>query len=315
MNHPTTRLLTVLELLQSHPGLSGADLATRLEVDRRTLRRYIEMLQDMGIPIEGERGRYGGYRLRPGFRLPPLMFNEEEALALTLGMLTVRQFGLSATPVAVEGVLAKLNRVLPEPLQKQVQALEDSVTFYPLAPAQPPASNILLLLSQASHQHRRICLRYYSRDEESKRTFDPYGLVCQAGRWYVVGFCHLRLDVRIFRLDRIVKVSWQDETFTPPPDFDCAEFVIKTLATTPYQWSIEVVLDTTLAEARRRVPSILGILEETSEGVLLRIQAERLDGAALFLVGLGCPLRVRQPTELREALKQLAHKINSWTDH
>lgn len=137
MNHPTTRLLTLLELLQSHPRLNGADLSARLEVDPRTLRRYIEMLQDMGIPVEAERGRYGGYRLRSGFKLPPLMFNEEEALALTLGMLTVRQFGLSPDPAAVEGVLAKLTRVLPATLQAQVRAVQESLVFYPLAPAQP----------------------------------------------------------------------------------------------------------------------------------------------------------------------------------
>ncbi len=87
MYHPTTRVLTVLELLQSRQQLSGAELASRLEVDRRTVRRYVTMLQDLGIPVEGERGRHGGYRLRPGFKLPPLMFTEDEALALTLGLL------------------------------------------------------------------------------------------------------------------------------------------------------------------------------------------------------------------------------------
>src|ERR687885_628744 len=97
--HPTTRVLTVLELLQSHQRLSGAELAERLEVDRRTVRRYVTMLQELGIPIEGERGRYGSYRLRPGFKLPPLMFSEDEALALVIGLLTIRRTGWAGTPV------------------------------------------------------------------------------------------------------------------------------------------------------------------------------------------------------------------------
>src|SRR6266700_4528281 len=91
MYFPTTRVLTVLELLQSHQRLSGPDIAERLEVNPRTVRRYITMLQDLGIPVEAERGRYGTYRLRPGFKLPPLMFTEEEALALTLGLLAARR--------------------------------------------------------------------------------------------------------------------------------------------------------------------------------------------------------------------------------
>src|ERR687891_436879 len=113
MYQPTTRLLTVLELLQARPYLTGADLARRLEVDGRTVRRYVMMLQDMGIPVEANHGRYGGYRLRPGYKLPPLMFTEEEALAVTLGLLAARRIGLALTAPAVEGALAKIDRVLP----------------------------------------------------------------------------------------------------------------------------------------------------------------------------------------------------------
>src|ERR1700759_2138900 len=113
MYHPTTRVLTVLEMLQSHASMSGKELAERLEVDGRTVRRYVTMLQDLGIPIEAERGRYGAYRLRPGYKLPPLMFTPEEALASTLGLLAARKLGLTAPAADVEGAIAKLERVLP----------------------------------------------------------------------------------------------------------------------------------------------------------------------------------------------------------
>ncbi|HJZ49553.1 MAG TPA: HTH domain-containing protein, partial [Roseiflexaceae bacterium] len=120
MYHPTTRVLTVLELLQAHESISGPQLAARLEVNIRTVRHYITLLQDLGIPIEAERGRQGGYRLRPGFKLPPLMFTEDEALALTLGLLAARRMGLAAAAPAVEGALAKVERVMPATLRARM---------------------------------------------------------------------------------------------------------------------------------------------------------------------------------------------------
>ncbi|MGH2350546.1 MAG: helix-turn-helix transcriptional regulator, partial [Chloroflexota bacterium] len=108
MYHPTTRLLTLLELLQTHGSMRRDELARRLDVGERSVRRYVANLQEMGIPVVGERGRYGGYRLRPGFRLPPLMFTEDEALALILGMLALRRLGLTAAAPATEGALAKV---------------------------------------------------------------------------------------------------------------------------------------------------------------------------------------------------------------
>ena len=111
MYHPTTRVLTVLELLQSHARLSGADLAERLEVDPRTIRRYIGTLKDLGVPVDSEPGRYGGYRLLPGYKLPPMMFTEEEALAIVLGLLVSRRAGLGEAAPAVEGALSKIDRV------------------------------------------------------------------------------------------------------------------------------------------------------------------------------------------------------------
>src|SRR5260370_13345890 len=122
MYHPTTRVLTVLEVVQSQQSFSGPELAKRLEVNVRTVRHYIMMLQDMGIPIESERGRYGAYRLRPGFKLPPLMFTEDEALALTLGLLTARRLGLTVAAPAAEGTLANVDPALPTALRQRVQA-------------------------------------------------------------------------------------------------------------------------------------------------------------------------------------------------
>ncbi len=127
---PVTRLLTMLDLLQSRPGVTAAQLAERLGVEPRSVRRYITMLENLDIPVEAVRGHYGSYRLRPGFKLPPLMWTEEEAVAVTLGLQAIRQIGLSQTIPTIEHALAKVERVLPQALREQVQAVQETVVVF-----------------------------------------------------------------------------------------------------------------------------------------------------------------------------------------
>ncbi|MGZ6391029.1 MAG: helix-turn-helix transcriptional regulator, partial [Ktedonobacterales bacterium] len=248
MYYPTTRVLTVLELLQSRNRIGGAELAERLEVDVRTVRRYITMLQDLGIPVEGTRGRYGAYRLRPGFKLPPLMFSEDEALALVLGLLAARRLGLTLAAPATEGALAKVERVLPLALRERVRAVEETLVIEAGTRDVLPASGeIVVTLGTAAQQQRRIWLRYRAWEgEESERAMDPYGLVYRAGRWYVVGYCHLRDGVRVFRLDRVLSVELLADTFKRPPDLNLLEHVERGIASVPSDWHVEALLHTTL---------------------------------------------------------------------
>src|SRR3984893_15377704 len=129
MYSPVSRLLTVLNLLQARASITATELAQRLEVNPRSVRRYIIMLQDLGIPVEAERGRYGGYRLRAGFKLPPLMWTEEEALAITLGLQAAQHLGISKTVPTLESALAKVERVLPLPLRERIQAVQATVAL------------------------------------------------------------------------------------------------------------------------------------------------------------------------------------------
>src|SRR5258708_16293037 len=149
MYHPTSRVLTVLELLQSKPSISGPELAERLEMDVRTVRRYITHLQDVGIPVEGNIGRYGGYRLRPGFKLPPLLFTEEEATAIVLGLLASSWLEIGPSPVAIEGPLAKVSRVLPLRARAPLQP----VTSHVILPSQQqegrPDASLVINLSES----------------------------------------------------------------------------------------------------------------------------------------------------------------------
>src|SRR5215467_5143046 len=188
MYHPTTRVLTVLELLQAHRQMSGPKLAERLEVDVRSVRRYIIMLQDLGIPIEAQRGRYGTYRLLRGFKMPPLMFTEDEALALTLGLLAARRLGMAVAAPAFEGALAKVDRVLPEAVRAEVRAVQETLVIDVPFEASPPASDVVLAFSEAVRDRRRLRIRHQSGGRETTREVDPYGLVYRTQRWYAVGW-------------------------------------------------------------------------------------------------------------------------------
>jgi len=309
-SYPTTRVLALLELLQTYGRVGGPELARRLGVGERTVRRYMTLLADLGIPVEAGRGRHGGYRLRPGYRLPPLMFNEDEALALVLGLLAVRQTGLAGTPADVEGALGKVERVMPDALRTRVRAVREAVVLTGAVRDTAPAGAIIGLVSEAAHQRRRVRLRYRSRQgEETTREVDVYGVVCREGVWYAAGYDHLRSDLRTFRLDRVLDARLRDETFVPPTAFDALAHVERAIATAPRALTIEVLLETTLEEARRLTPATAATLEETPRGVLARghVQdARELAALAHTLAGLACPLVVRQPPELRDELRALA---------
>ena len=269
------------------------------------------MLQDMGIPVEAERGRYGGYRLRPGFKLPPLILNDEEALAVTLGLMAARQLGLTTTAPAIEGALAKIERVLPTAVSSKIRVVEETIGFTQRARhVRPLAGEVLLTLSTAAQERRRVWLRYRSREKvESEREVDPYGLVFHFGRWYLVGLDSRSSEIRVFRADRVLDIKPKEETFRRPRGFDAVEHLAGVLASIPWGFEVEVLLDTTLVEARSSVPAWAGSLEETPDGVVLRTQVDDLRNAACYVVGIGCAFTVLRPPELRQELGRLGVEL------
>ena len=305
----------MLELLQARGRMDGPELARRLEVGERTVRRYVAMLKEMGVPVESERGRYGAYALRPGFKLPPMMFTDEEALALALGLLSARRLGLSGAAPAVEGALAKLERVMPEGLRERVRVFEETVVPGISLPSLP-AGKIVVTLSEAARERRRVRMRYRSEpSNETEREVNPYAVIHKEGYWYTVGYCHLRRGERLFRLDRVLEAEALPETFERPPGFDTPERVLESLATMREdRFSVEVLLETDVREARRQLPSIGTTLREASGGVLMRSSTSDLGWMARVLAGLDCPFVVKRPPELREALKQHAAEISRLAD-
>lgn len=309
MYSPISRVLTVLELLQSHRRMTGSELARRLEVDGRTVRRYISTLQEMGIPIEGERGPYGAYELRRGVKMAPLMFNDAEVVALTLGLLSIREYGFPAETAAVEGSLAKIERVMPERLAALVRGLQETISFVVSTPRHLIKNEVVSQLSLAVQQRKRVWMHYRSwRGIDSEREFDPYGIVINEGYWYVTGYCHVRKDIRTFRVDRILELQPRSETFEYKEDFDAIGEVLHSLAFIDEAQEVEVFLETSFENAQNLIPPVLGTLERSGDGVIFRRTATQLDWIAHVLIGFDFPVKVVKPDELRNLVQRLGEK-------
>lgn len=314
MYSPASRVLTTLEILQSRGTVPAAELAERLEVEPRTVRRYITALRDLGIPVESIPGRGGGYRLGPGSRLPPLMLDDAEALAVTISLLRSLSPGASGElGTGAATALAKINRVLPRVLRASVAALRDSTAFTwtaigppEAAPAEVPTETILTIAS-AAQQRQRLTLRYRVwQREETTRQVDPYGLVQHLGAWYLAGWCHLRADIRTFRLDRIIELRTERQTFEPPKGFDARDHIARSLALAPYRWEVEVIIKAPPVTVRPRVPDGLAAVNAAPGGTRLEARIERLEDFARYLATLDLPFRVIRPPELRDEIRRMA---------
>lgn len=309
---PTARLLELLELLQTRPLVTGREIADHLGIDARTVRRYVAALEDLGVPIEGQRGVGGGYRVRPGYRLPPLMLSDDEAVVVVLGLIAARRQGLDTASGHVEGALAKLHRVLPDLLRRRVEALEETLGFTSAArPGAPVAGDTVLLLADAIRRGRRVRTAYRAYSgERTRRALSPYGLVVHAGRWYLAAHDHLRDELRTFRVDRMRALAILDEaTLAPPEGFDAVEHVSRSLATVPRGWRVQVTIALSPEHAIYRVPSSLAELVETDGGTLLRLQVDSLDWMAGILAGLGCEFTIHEPDELRASVRALGERL------
>lgn len=313
MASPITRVLTALELLQNQRQLGGAELAQRLGVDRRTVRRYIALLEEMGVPVTTEQGRYGGYRLVPGFKLPPMMFTDEETLAISLGLLAARQLGLAEAAPAIDSVQNKLERVMPANLKQRVRGVSDTTRLMLPRPTPLLDDRVLVTLTRAIQAEQRICFTYHAPDKPAtQREADPYGLVFQNGRWYMSGYCHLRQSMRSFRLDRITQASLLPHHFERPAGFDAAEYFIQSLNSMPQNHKVSVLLHTdpeTAAKAFGFHPNAQDLFEPHPKGLLLNTRVDGYECFAYWLAQLNFPFTILETAELKAALRKHAQKL------
>ncbi len=312
MSNTATRLITLLMLLQRQPNQKASDLAQKLGVSVRSLHRYINMLDEMGIPVYSERGPYGGFSLVRGYKMPPLVFTPEEAVAIYLGTGLVREMWGKLYQEAAQGALAKLENVLPEEQRHEVAWARRTLVATDMHRAQLDAlSPLLEKVRRAAREQRRVLLIYRGRSqpEQQRREVDPYAVVHRWGWWYVVGHCHLRNDIRFFRLDRIVELTLLEQTFQVPADFKIEEQLAKEFQP-PSQIQVRVHFTPEMSLAARDSRMIWDTFEDQRDGsIITTIATPDLMWAASMLMSFGPGVVVLEPKELCRMLGEWAKGI------
>jgi predicted DNA-binding transcriptional regulator YafY len=302
---PTARLLKLLSLLQARPNWTGPELAGRLRVTSRTLRRDVTRLRDLGYPVEALSGPAGGYQLAPGGALPPLLLDDDEAIAVALGLRFAARGGLPGLEDPALAALAKIEQVLPNRLRDRVDTVDTSIVRLtaPPSPGQPVDPNLLITAAQACRRQERMRFGYVdSSGQQSERHVEPLQLVHAARRWYLVAWDRDREAWRTFRVDRITKAGLTGLRFQRHDPPDPAALVAEGLAVSMYRWQARVFLKLPPADAANLVAPTVGVLSPHRGGTLLRIGADDLDWIARYLSGLSCRFRILDPPELKQAV-------------
>ena len=319
MAKPLARVLMLLDILQADGIRTLRELAEGLGVDERTVRRYVDHLLDLGVPVESVRGRYGGYRLAPGYRMPPLMLTDDEALAVILGLNGARHAALDPhAAAAVESAAAKVRRVLPQAIAARLGTLVAATSYTDGRGPVTPETGILLAVAGAAVERRPLAITYSDRNGRvTERVLQPYGVVAHLGRWYAIGLDSRSSEVRSFRLDRVTRVAVQDGQFQVPAGFDPAAVITEAVAGASYPHAISVRVHGGEQAVRMRMPVPIAVIEPADGEpgwVRVRWRAERLDWVPSVLVGLGLPFVIEEPDELRDRVRTLAGQLTSWAD-
>lgn len=295
-----SRSLQLLSLLQTHRYWPGQELADRLNVSPRTLRRDVERLRDLGYPVDATRGVSGGYQLAAGASLPPLVVDDDEAVALAVGLRTAAQSGISGIDEASVRALAKVVQVMPPRLRRRVDALRTTTLSSALGPMPAADAGILTALAQACRDEERIEFAYVARDgQASTRTVEPHRLVSIERRWYLVAYDLTRFDWRSFRLDRIAEPRPTGTRFRPRtlPAEDAAEYVRASLHSIVEPMVVEAIVEAPVdrvLEVLARWATVDGLEDGSS---FVRITADSAEWALFGLAAVDAPFRIVGPEE------------------
>ncbi|CAM5480172.1 transcriptional regulator [Streptomyces spiroverticillatus] len=306
---PTARALLALELLQSFPGITAARLADRLGVSERAARRYVGILREANIPVDSDRGPYGGYRLGRGLRLPPLTFSATEALCLVMAVLDGHH-DANDTTGPVGSALGKIVRALPEPVAAQAEAVRRAAAPVPDRAAARPDPGATAELVRACSEHRRVLLAYRSEAGAQYDTeVDPWAVVVRHGRWYLLCWSHTSDGRRAYRIDRIRTVELLAEVFDPPVGLDPVAVLEEHLAV-GWEYTAEVIVDAPYGTVAHLVPSSLGRLEPV-DATTCRLTGTTSNPRwyAEQLAALPAPFRVTGGEELRHCVRELGQRL------
>jgi predicted DNA-binding transcriptional regulator YafY len=314
----SSRLLTLLSLLQGRRDWPGGELADRLRVSGRTIRRDVERLRDLGYPVESMTGPAGGYQLRAGTAMPPLLLDDDEAIAIAVGLRTAA--GASVTGIEETSVraLVKLEQVLPSHLRRRVSALQNATTTvtYTGGPSVDP--QCLTVIAAACRDHERVRFAYTARDRaDSRREVEPHSLVNAGRRWYLVAWDCGRQDWRTFRVDRIARPASTGVRFHPRtvPGRDAAAFVRRSLSEATYRYEAHVTLHASAEEVRQR-RWLGGVVEPLGpDRCEFRTSDDNLDWLAMRVAMLGFEFECHGPPELVERLREIGDRIERGVGH
>src|SRR6266851_1750493 len=319
MANTSSRTLRLLSLLQTHRFWPGDELADRLEVSPRTLRRDIDRLRELGYPVDAHRGVDGGYQLAAGAVLPPLVLDDEEAVALAIGLRTAAQGAVAGIEEASVRALAKVVQVMPPRLRRRIDALRTATESVIWAAGPAIDAELLTAVAQACRDEERLRFSYtFQSGEQTHRHVEPHRLVSLGRRWYLVAYDLQRQDWRSFRLDRLEQPRNTGARFTPRPlpAKDAAAFVRAGIANIPgVSHSVEVLIRAPAATVRGSVGQWATIEEVDASRCVLRMTVDNLNWTALTLGTVGAEFEVVKPAELVTHIREWAGRFTRATDH
>lgn len=310
----SARLLRLLALLQGQRYWTGAELAERLEVTPRTVRRDVDRLRSLGYPVSSSVGVAGGYQLDVGATLPPLLLDDDEALAVAVGLRTVAVSTVSGAETAAVRALAKLERILPPKLRRRFRNMRSAVV--PLhAEGQPQVdASLLTTLASASRDHQVVTFGYVDRQSRSsRRHVEPRGLVHTGSRWYLAAYDLGRDDWRTFRVDRVEGKAVLGDRFEPRelPDRDTAAYVARSIGPDAYSHRARVVIHAPRQRVEKKLHPSAGSLESLSKRrCRLEAGADSLPALAWYLASLGEEFEVQHPPELVAQIDDMAGRLS-----
>ncbi|MEU3252363.1 YafY family protein [Streptomyces sp. NPDC006997] len=307
----SARLLRLISLLSARPSWTCGELADQMEVTERTVRRDIAKLRELGYGVESDPGPWGGYRLRPGARVPPLVLDDEEALAVAVGLREAALSGVLGGDQAALSALLKLRQVLPRQIADRLSGMDAALVHTPRPDEPQIASGVLLELAGACRRGERSRLSY--RDREGRATVrdvDPYRLVHTGRRWYFVARDVAKGEWRTFRADRVGRLqpTGRPVDIVDPPD--PALLVSRSIATGAYPLYVTIRLPLPMRQARRLIPATVGThRSEGGDATIVVIGGPDADGLARYLLSLATPLRVLAPDDVRAALLRRTREL------
>jgi len=313
MLETSARLLRLLSLLQTPRDWTGSELAERLDVSTRTVRNDVERLRSLGYPVHATRGAVGGYRLGAGAALPPLLLDDEEAVAVTVGLRTAAGGSIAGVEETSLRALAKLEQVLPARLRRRVNALQTYTVPVPRdSPGPTVDAGVLTLLAAACRDHGG--LRFDYRDHKGSATLravEPHRLVNWGRRWYLVAWDTGRGDWRTFRVDRIEPRTPNGPRFTPRelPEGDVAAYVSRRVSAAAWRYHARVTVHAPAASVAERISPAVGTVEAIDDhSCILATGADSIDTLAVYLGMLGTDFTVTEPPELVTHLRELSER-------